>query len=151
MNCPYRNEEQMDLLLDYTAGRLDPAGAARLRTHATTCPECDGFLRAQTVVWKALDEFTAPPPTSDFNRAVWRRIGAATADTWLTRLLQICRPLVPLTAAAVLIAAGFVYDHKPASLTITVAEAEQVQHTLEDLQMLQKLNASAAELPEPLL
>ena len=157
MNCPCRNEDELDLLLDYAAGRLDAARTTLLSRHALSCGECSEFLRDQSLVWRALDEVSAPDLSVDFNRGVWQRIDAAAAsETWLARLGHalrdgIWKPAVPLAAVAVLITVGFVYDHRATAVTVSLAEADQMQHVLEDLQLLQNLNALAAEVAEPIL
>jgi anti-sigma factor RsiW len=152
MNCPCRNENEFDLLLDHAAGRLDPSRAALLQSHMSDCPECAAFAEVSL----ALDGFAAPPLSTGFNRAVWQKID--TPEPWYAGLVRGLRegawkPVFPLAAAAVLVAAGFAFDHHtaPATRHVTLAEAEQAQITLEDLQLLQNLNASAAEVAEPIL
>lgn len=161
MTCPYRNEDQIDVLLDYSAGRLDAARTNQLEKHMTECSECAAFHVAQHQVWQAMDEYSAAPLSADFNRGVWRKIDAAAAEPWYRNLGRVLRegtwkPVFPLAAAVLLVAVGFLSDHRdskasPAVVTVTVAEAQQVQNTLEDLQLLQNLDASAAEVVEPIL
>lgn len=159
MNCPFRNrnEDEIDIPLDFAAGRLDASRAALFSRHAQTCNDCSVFLREQGQVWGALDEFSAPALTVNFTPGLWRKIDAAAlSETWFTRFRDamregIWRPAIALAAAAAFMVTGFVYDHRASALTVSVAEAEQLQHTLEDLQLLQSLNASAAELAEPIL
>ena len=163
MNCPFRNrdrnhnEDEIDILLDYAAGLLEASRAAQLRRHAQTCNECSVFLNGQSQVWGVLDEFSAPALTVNFTPGVWQKIDAgAASETWFTRFCQamregIWRPAIALAVTAAFIATGFVYDHRASAVTVSVAEADQLQHTLEDLQLLQSLNASAAALAEPIL
>ena len=157
MNCPLRNEDELDTLLDFASGRLDASHAAQLSRHAQTCNDCSDFLNGQGQVWGVLDEFSAPALTVNFTPGVWQKIDAAAAsETWLTRFRQalkdgIWRPALALAVATAFIATGFVYDHRASEMTVSVAEADQMQHTLEDLQLLQSLNTSAAEVGEPIL
>lgn len=159
MTCPYRNEDRIDVLLDYSAGRLDAARVNLLERHMMECSQCAEFRAGQQQVWQAMDEYLAPLPSADFNRGVWRKIDAAAADPWYRNLGRVVRdgawkPVFPMAAAVLLVAAGFVFDHRNASSavpTVTVAEANQVQNTLEDLQLLQNLDASEAEVAEPIL
>jgi hypothetical protein len=93
----------------------------------------------------------------DFNRRMWRKIDAADAAPWYRKLADSLRlgawkPAVPLAAAVVLVAAGFVMDHqRPVPVTpsvanaagVSVTEAEQVEKTLDDIQLLRQLDAAA--------
>jgi anti-sigma factor RsiW len=159
MNCPIRSEETVDLLLAYTARRLDPVTSALLERHMDNCPQCAQFRAGQEVVWQALDAWDAPPVTPDFNRRLYQRIEAEAAAPWYVRLfrapLAVWKPAIPLAAACLLVVAGFVFDHPVASpipnsspaLHVTVSEAEQVEDTLDDLQLLRQLDSSAASQP----
>lgn len=161
MTCPYRNEDRIDVLLDYSAGRLDAARTNLLEQHMMECSKCAEFRSGQHRVWQAMDGYMAPPLSADFNRGVWRKIDAAAAEPWyrnLGRVLSegVWKPVFPLAAAVLLVAVGFVSDHRDsktsaAVVPVTVAEAQQVQNTLEDLQLLQNLDASAAEVVVPVL
>ena len=74
MNCPLKRVETTDLLLEYSARRLDASRAAALGRHVEACAECSAFLAGQRAVWDALDEWEAPPVSMDFNRRLWQRI-----------------------------------------------------------------------------
>jgi anti-sigma factor RsiW len=146
--------QQTDILLDYTAGRLNAVNSARFEEHMALCPECAAFSREQSMVWDALDAWEPVPVSLDFNRRLWQRIDAAEAEPWYRRLAAVLRtaswtPAIPLTAAMLVIAAGFVFDHPanrnapapaPVSATVTV---EQVEQTLDDIQLLHQFDASA--------
>jgi anti-sigma factor RsiW len=158
MNCPLRKEETAHILLDYSAGRLDAARTAVLERHMEHCADCGAFLAEQAAVWDALDAWQPAPVSLDFNRRLWQRIDAADAAPWYERLIESLRfaqwkPVVPLTAAILLIAAGFLFDHPggksslpgaPAvANSVSVTEAEQVEQTLDDIQLLHQLNAAS--------
>ena len=155
MHCPIRSEETADLLLAYTARRLDPARTQTLEQHMNTCPECARFRAGQELVWRALDAWEAPAVAPDFNRRLYQRIEAEAAAPWYKRLftlpLTTWKPAVPLAAACLLVVAGFILDHPspvttPAatpSIRVTVTEAEQVESALDDLQLLRQLDSSA--------
>ena len=68
MNCPLQREETQDLLLEYSAGRLDAAQAAMLEQHTENCAACSAFLVEQAAVWSALDAWEPMPVKMDFNR-----------------------------------------------------------------------------------
>jgi anti-sigma factor RsiW len=155
MICPLRSQET-ELLLDYSTGRLNaPKDAARkvfLEQHIVNCAACASFLKEQAAVWSALDMWEPAPVSMDFNRKLWRRIDAAAAAPWYQRLgawLRIAnlKPVLPMTAAIALIAAGFLLDHPGLNKVhpgFTAIEAEQVEQTLDDIQLLHQLDAVAA-------
>jgi hypothetical protein len=155
MICPLKTEET-ELLLDYSAGRLNaPGDAARkafLEQHIVSCPACASFQTEQAAVWNALDMWEPTPVSVDFNRNLWRRIDMAAAAPWYRRLAAALRaanlkPVLPMTAAIALIVAGFLLDHPGANKVqpgFTANEAEQVEQTLDDLQLLHQLDAVAA-------
>jgi hypothetical protein len=148
MTCPLLTEDT-DVLLDYAAGRLpdremDAARTAALAEHMGACPGCAQFLTEQTAVWKALDEWQPAPVSMDFNRRLWQRIDAAAAVPWYRNFGEIWKPAIPLTAAILVMAAGFLLDHPGARQTrvpgVTVQEANQVEQTLDDIQLLDQLD-----------
>lgn len=156
MNCPIRTEDTAEILLAYTARRLDSARTVLLEHHMDSCPECAEFRAGQELVWQALDAWDAPPVTADFNRRLYQRIDAEQAAPWYVRLFNTpwasWKPALPLAAAGVVLIAGFVLDHPasapstaPASgIRVTVMEAEQVETALDDLQLLHQLDSGAS-------
>jgi hypothetical protein len=155
MNCPLKNDEAT--LLDYAAHRLDATRTAMLDRHTHECPDCAALLLEQAAVWDILDTWEPAPVSVDFNRKLWQRIDAADAAPWYRRLAESLRfgnwkPAVPLAAAMVVIAAGFMLDHpqnragdkKLAGTpeTVSASEAEQVEQTLEDLQLLHQFDSA---------
>lgn len=157
MNCPLGREETAHIPLEYSAGRLDKSRAAVFERHMESCPECVTFLAEQAAVWDALEAWEPPPVSLDFNRRLWQRIDAADAAPWYERLIESLRfaqwkPVLPLTAAILVIAAGFVFDHPggktsvasgpSVASSVSVTEAEQVEQALDDIQLLRQLNAA---------
>ena len=159
MDCPLQSENTLDILLDYSAGKLDRVRAAQFEQHQLVCAECSAFLAGQTDVWQTLDVWEPEPVSADFNRRLWQRIDAETSAPWYRKLADALRmgawkPAIPLTAAVLLVTAGFMLDHQsarpvtPAMETaggVSVIDADQVEKTLDDIQLLGKLDASAAE------
>jgi anti-sigma factor RsiW len=152
MTCPSITTSaaaRTDLLLDYTAGRLDDEQRFRLERHMQECPACAAFRIEQAAVWEALDLWEPPPVSMDFNRRLWQRIESAAATPWYRTLAESLgfanwKPLVPLTAAMLVIAAGFVFDHPARSTAVsgmTIREADQVEQTLDDIDLLHQLDA----------
>jgi hypothetical protein len=154
MDCPIRTQENTEWLLDYAAGRLRGERAAGLARHVETCRDCAGFVAAQQVVWNALDQWEPEPVSLDFDRCLYQSIEAARPASVLPRLLRrvfgplqpLWRPVVPVAAACLLIVAG-VMLHAPQAVIapadgtahVEKIEPEQVERTLDDMQMLREL------------
>lgn len=159
MNCPIQTEETAELLLAYTARKLDPAKAAILESHMDVCAQCAEFRVKQELVWEALDAWEAPPVTPDFNRRLYQRIETEAAAPWYKRLFTTpwatWKPAIPLAFAGLLVVAGFVLDHSTPvtaptagpAIRVSVTEAEQVESALDDLQLLRQLDSNAPSSP----
>jgi anti-sigma factor RsiW len=158
MDCPIKTQQNKESLLDYSAGRLDRPQAGMVEEHVETCAECARFLAEQRAVWEALGAWEPAEISTDFNRRLYRKIDQAKPAFWLNRLLW--RPLVPLAAACLLIAAS-VALHTPTATVVPEnsqahaesVEPEQVERTLDDLQMLRELAltpSSEAKTPQPM-
>ena len=154
--CPLKTGET-DLLLDDAAGTLarrglDAATMAALTQHMETCAECLDFRAGQKMVWDALDLWTPAPVSQDFNRRLWQRIDAAASAPWYARLGESLRaswkPLIPLTAAILVVTGGFLLDH-PGTVKsghdVTIMEADQVEQTLDDIQLLRQLDTVSTQ------
>ncbi len=151
MNCPLLKEETRSLLLDYSAGRLGAAEAATLARHMESCDACRAFGLEQTAVWDSLDAWQPGPVSVDFNRRLWQRIDAAAAVPWYRRLLDSFAPARRLPALTLLIAllvlaGGFLLDHKgaepaasnPVVHGVSMTEVDQLEQTLDDIQLLRQ-------------
>ncbi|MDQ1473939.1 MAG: hypothetical protein QOJ99_5419 [Bryobacterales bacterium] len=130
MNCPLLSEQTSDVLLDYSAGRLDAARATTLQKHVLVCDACSAFLAGQAEVWAALDTWKAPPVSISFNRRLWQKLR-----------FRIWKSAVPVAAAALIIMIGFVYDHKSQKSQM---EIDQVERTLDDIQLLRQFDVARA-------
>ncbi len=157
MNCPIENENA-DVLLAYCARKLDADTAAILERHMLVCPECARLRDGQQAVWNALDSWEAPPVSADFDRRLYERIEAGDAPSWHRRGWDyirktfgpiVWRPAFPLAAAGVLVVAGFLLDHRPGAavvkpsppeIRVSLTEADQVEKTLEDMEMLRQFD-----------
>jgi anti-sigma factor RsiW len=150
MNCPIKTRQDTEWLLDYSAGRLDRERAALMERHLETCRVCARFVEAQSVVWNALSRWEARELSPDFDRRLYRKIEQAKPASWLDRLFAplqpLWRPVVPVAAACLLIVAG-VALHTPQAVMhprnsqarVESIEPEQVERTLDDMQMLREL------------
>ena len=85
MNCPIENKVDAELLLSYSARRLDPKSAAALEAHMATCPACRDFRDQQQALWKTLDQWEARPVSLDFDRRLYRRIEEHEQIGWWRR------------------------------------------------------------------
>lgn len=157
MICPLTRVETTDLLLEYSARRLDAARAAALERHVEVCAECSAFLAGQTAVWDALDAWDPPPVSMDFNRRLWQRIDRAAELPWYRVVfgaLQTAnwKPVFPMAAAVLVIAGGFLLDHRGERTVapgatgpgVSIVEADQLEQTLDDIQLLRQLDSVTA-------
>jgi anti-sigma factor RsiW len=158
MTCPSRRTDNT-LLLDYASGRLPGAQAADVARHANECDECAAALLEYSSVSEALDLWEAPPVSAHFNRRLWDRIESAASAPLYVRVADWLRfhslkPAIPVAAAALAIAAGFLLDHTstankpPATNRVSATEADQAERTLDDLQLLRQFDAAVAA-PRP--
>ncbi len=135
MTCLSTNEQGPELLAGYLAKRLDPAQTAEMDRHFAECSDCRGFLG----VWERLDDFAAPEVTPGFDARLYERIAAEEARRpWWRRLMW--GPVVPLAAAAALMAiALFVQTprHPDAAKPVNI---EQVAQAVDDLDLLVSLD-----------
>jgi anti-sigma factor RsiW len=154
MNCPMESRNT-ELLVAYAAGELDLETAAALEPHLTDCPACRSLAAAQGAVWKAMDVWEAPPVSPDFDERLYSRIRREARSSWMERLSRALIPMslsraLPLTAmACLLLVAGVLLKH-PGAVTRVEPSAEavrvdQVEHTLDDLELLQFGIASQGE------
>ena len=156
MNCPMRRAETTDLLVEYSARRLDASRAAALERHVEGCAACSAFLSQQRAVWNALDQWEPPAVSMDFNRRLWQRIDRAAETPWYRGLLNALRganwkPVFPMAAAVLVIAGAFLLDHRNERVVapdagtpgVSIIEADQLEQTLDDIQLLRQLDSVA--------
>jgi anti-sigma factor RsiW len=159
MTCPLLSDDSVDVLLDYSAGRLDKARSARLERHMEACDACAAFRVEQSALWSALDEWEPEPVSMDFNRRLWHKIDVQAAAPWYWRLADSLRmgtwkSAIPLAAAALVVAVGFMMDHQGITpLTpgvagtkgVSITEVDQVEKTLDDVQLLKQFDSTVTE------
>lgn len=150
-NCP-----KEDILLDYIAGRQNAVDAAIFDRHADQCAHCAALRTAQLAVWRSLDEWKPTPVSAGFNRELWRRIDAEAKSPSLMHQLtagfNLWKRAAPLAVAVALVVSAFVLDHsrqKPVKMQegavlVTAGEADQLEQTLDDMQLLHQVNVEAA-------
>jgi anti-sigma factor RsiW len=150
MDCPIKTQENREWLLEYSAGRLDRARTAMIEQHVEACPACARFVEEQRVVWAALGRWESPELSADFDRRLYQRIDQAQPSSRLRRWFQpLWRPMVPVAATCLLIVAGVMLHTPTASVnpvhSVESVEPEQVERTLDDLQMLRELSMAPAQ------
>jgi anti-sigma factor RsiW len=168
MSCQFTSEEHSDHLVAYAAGKLPAESAVNLELHLKSCAECAAMSKAQAAVWHTLDAWQPAPVSPDFDRRLYARIDAAESAPLITRILNSVRetfrpvmaqPAFAVAAATLVIATGFVLDHPPraprpanshAALHVSLfgtdqVELEQVESTLDDIEMLHQFDTTADE------
>jgi anti-sigma factor RsiW len=164
MQCPIQ-KENAEVLLDYCARKLNPETTALLNRHMESCAECRAFAAAQMSVWEALDAWEPEPVSAAFDRKLYARIEEREAQKgWLGhmwgRISQPAmftpfgwRPAMPIAAACLTLVAAFVLsvpgdksareiyvDNTRDNGRVEVVDVEQVERTLDDIEMLKQLN-----------
>lgn len=154
MRCPIETQENADVLLSYSAGRLDAVRTMAFEAHMLSCQACREFRDSQSALWETLDRWEARPAPLDFDRRLYRKIEEQQRLGWWARIFgparpMFLRPALPLAAAAcVLLVAGFIIDTPgrapaPAAEAPQAREVEQMERTLDDLEMLRQFNLAA--------
>src|SRR5262249_34322262 len=129
MRCPIETKENAELLLSYSARRLNPESTAILEAHMELCPACREVRDGQRALWDALDEWEARPVSPDLDRRLYRRIEEEEQRGWWRRVFASLRirPALPLAAMACLVlVAGFIID-EPAKVFTPAAESPVVR------------------------
>jgi anti-sigma factor RsiW len=148
------------LLLDYAAGKLKTDARAPLERHLAACPACREFAGAQQTVWQALEDWEPAEVSLDFDRRLYARIEQDAS--WWTRVLRPLNPLfrhaVPIAAAAgVVIVAGLLLNRPaaippaaaPESAQVEALQPDQVEHALDDMEMLRDFNHLVPDTADP--
>lgn len=154
-----------DVLLDYVSGHLDPAKAAMFDRHADGCAQCAALRTAQSAIWRSMDEWKSAPVSEGFNRELWRRIDAEEQGaSWTQRVagmmtFGLWKRIAPVALAMAVAVTVFVLHsgdepgkpatRTPASIVLTVSDADQLEQTLDDIQLLHEVDTEAAAAKVP--
>ena len=152
MNFPLESGGNAGHLLDYASGKLKAEMRAQIKQHMEACPACRQFAGGQQAVWQALEAWEPAAVSMDFDRRLYQRIERRPVSWW-ARLTQPLNPLfrhaVPVAATAgVLLMAGLLMN-RPAAIPVTpvresaqveALQPEQVEHALDDMEMLREFN-----------
>jgi anti-sigma factor RsiW len=152
MGCPTEDDEGEELILAYGARTLAPEQQIELERHLETCGSCREKAEAQRAVWSALDEWVPTVVSPNFDERLFRRIASEEQSAWWRRLIAVnwsWRPAVPVAMACAALIAAFLLK-SPALRTELQSEAqpklqiEQVEHALDDMDMLKQLGVESA-------
>jgi len=143
MMCPTKDKQNAKILLEYCAGTLGPDRALEFQKHAAECAECGREVASQRALWQTLDQWAPAEISPDFDARLYARIAREdAAPLWKKWLVWGWKPaLVTAAAAAAILIGLFVHQPQSPSRTDTV-DIEQVEHALEDLEMLTPLPAA---------
>jgi len=151
MNCPMEKSAE---LLAFSTQKLAAPEAAKIERHLEACAACREFVEDQRAVWQALDAWEAPPVPADFDRRLYQRIeqGESGWERWAGPLrVFMAHQGVPIAAAACLIVVAGLVSQRPADVAaprqtqaaVENIQPEQVDHVLDDLQMLGEFTSAA--------
>jgi anti-sigma factor RsiW len=137
MMCPTKDKQSAEILLEYCAGTLDPDRALEFEKHAAQCAECGRQVASQRALWQTLDQWTPAEISPDFDARLYARIAREeAAPLWKRWFTWGWKPALITAVACAAIAIGlFVRQPQLPSRADTV-DIDQVEHTLEDLDML---------------
>ena len=96
MTCPTKRNEDAEILLDYCAQTLSPVQRAEFEIHLKQCADCSRLVDAQKEVWGALEAWTPPEVSINFDARLYARIAQEqTAPAWQLWLRRIFQPPIP--------------------------------------------------------
>ena len=154
MQCPVQDRANAEILLAYCARTLDPAKRDLLERHMEGCIECRRFADEQQAVWSALDAWTPTPVSEDFDARLYARIRAEERAPWWRQLARSpftpsWRPALSVAAACLTVVAVFLMNSPSAPeirnrTRVELADIEQAERVLEDMDMLRQLVLPAA-------
>jgi anti-sigma factor RsiW len=152
MGCPTEDDEGEELILAYGARTLAPEQQIELERHLGTCASCREKAEAQRAVWAALDAWTPTVVSPNFDDRLFRRIASEEQSAWWQRLFAgnwSWRPAVPVTVASAALIAAFLLKSpllrtEPQSDAQPKLQIEQVEHALDDMDMLKQLGVESA-------
>lgn len=147
MGCPIADGDGNELMVAYAARTLAPEQEAGLERHLGSCAKCRELAEAQRAVWSALDAWTPPLVSSNFDRNLFRRIALEPQTAWWRRWLPVnwsWRPAVPVAVACAALVAAFLlkspaFSPESQSRNEPKLQIEQVEHALDDMEMLKQL------------
>jgi anti-sigma factor RsiW len=156
MDCIRMDKHGAEILTDYCAGTLDPARSAAVEAHTRDCAECRRLVEAQRSVWETLDRWKPAVVSPDFDAKLYARIAAECKPSVWLRWRKAFLPLAA-ACAALLVALAVrapewnraVPDRpsaqvQPGSTDLDQVPFDQVQQTLDDLNLLTPLDETSS-------
>ena len=142
-----KKDKDAEILLNYATGLLAPAQVLELEQHAGHCSSCAKLLTAQREVWTALDTFSVPDVSVNFDQLLYARIAAEQqqalwARWWKRWFVEFpaWKPALAGAVACAVLAVGLTVRAPHADNSTKQAsidnDIEQVEQVLEDLEML---------------
>jgi anti-sigma factor RsiW len=157
MECPNKKGNDIELIVAYAAGTLDPANEAEFECHLESCASCAELAAAQRAVWSALDELTPLPVSANFDSKLYQRIAEEQRSAWWQRGRLRCfsranwswRPAMPVAAACAVLVVAFLMKNAGPSITLQQQaqpqlQIEQVERALDDMDMLKQAGVEFA-------
>jgi hypothetical protein len=151
MGCPVEDDGD-ELIIGYGARTLTPVQQIELERHLELCQRCRELAEAQRAVWSALDAWPTTVVSANFDERLFRRIAMERQSAWRRRWLPTHRsfgPAVPVGVACAALIAAFLLKNpalrtEPPSEHGTSLQIEQVEHALDDMDMLTQLGVESA-------
>lgn len=161
MQCPIENNNEAGIFLDYCARKTDVVASLAMESHLAICESCQAVVRAQQALWNSLDSWDQVEVAQDFNRKLYARIDAEGGSVFLLRWWKMASarwfaiswwPALPAAlACALFIAALWIPwpgvgrpEAEQAQSKTEQLETEQVERTLQDLEMLKQFSSKNA-------
>ena len=143
MMCPTKEQQSAEILLEYCAGTLDPDRALEFEKHAAECAECGRQVASQRALWQTLDQWTPAEISPDFDARLYARIAREeAAPLWKKWFVRGWKPALVTAAAGAAIVIGLFVRQPPPPSRTDMMDIDQVEHALEDLDMLTPLPAA---------
>jgi len=156
MQCPSEHGDNAGILLDFCARRLSSAQTLAVERHLLECSRCRESMDAHRSFWNLMGEWQAPEVSPDFDRRLFDRLERQQDRGWRARIAGWIRltwkPAIPvlLTAATAL---TFILVREPAPVPVPAPQSaavdgvdlNQVEQTLDDLNMLHQLSPTSSQ------
>lgn len=161
--CGWTELERTELLLGASSGSVAEHAAAHLKE----CEGCSSAFAEQVALWGKMDAWTLPEVSSDFNRGLYAKVDASQQERWYDRWARdlkafFAQPSLALASAALVVVAGFMLDHaavdgtrvsRPSevgaihapAVQLSPSDAEQMEKTLDDMEMLRQFDLTSEE------
>jgi anti-sigma factor RsiW len=151
MGCPVEDDGD-ELIIEYGARTLTPEQQIYLERHLKECQRCRDLAEAQRAVWSALDEWPTTVVSSNFDERLFRRIAMEPQSAWRRRWWSAHRsfsPAIPVGVACAALIGAFLLKNpalrtEPQSEPRSKLQIEQVEHALDDMDMLTQLGVESA-------